>query len=212
MVWKITPLFAEWIASDSCFLFGEGVLGRESTVLELGCGGCGILGLVLGGRMGRFVGTDQEYVFRMLRGNIEGNSMKGGGKGKGKKGAGGSCDGSNIQLIALDWETSLISELPRMIGVEGGVDAVIACDCIYNEALIEPFVRTCEEICQLANGRSSGKQTVCIVAQQLRSDIVFEAWLGAFHRGFRVWRVPDELLTEGLRGGSGFVVHVGVLR
>ena len=97
-------------------------------------------------------------------------------------------------------------------GERQAIDAVIACDCIYNEALIEPFVRTCAETCQLANVESIGKPTVCIIAQQLRSDIVFEAWLSAFHKVFRVWRVPDEFVSEGLMGCSGFVVHIGVLR
>jgi hypothetical protein len=27
-----------------------------------------------------------------------------------------------------------------------------------------------------------------------------------------VWQVPDGLLGEGLREGSGFVVHVGIVR
>jgi hypothetical protein len=55
-------------------------------------------------------------------------------------------------------------------------------------------------------------KTVCIIAQQQRSDEVFEAWLTAFKEPFRVWRVPDELAGEGLKGGEGFMVHVGVLR
>lgn len=42
--------------------------------------------------------------------------------------------------------------------------------------------------------------------------MVFEAWLTASMRAFRVWRVKDELLTEGLRGRNGFVVHVGILK
>jgi hypothetical protein len=50
------------------------------------------------------------------------------------------------------------------------------------------------------------------VAQQLRSPDVFDAWLATFHQNFRVWRVPDTLLSEGLRSGSGFVLHFGVLR
>ena len=92
------------------------------------------------------------------------------------------------------------------------IRAVIACDCIYNEALITPFVRTCVDICQLANAHSAEMPTLCIIAQQLRSDMVFEAWLKAFHRYFKVWRIPDNLLINGLKEGSGFAVHVGILR
>ena len=98
------------------------------------------------------------------------------------------------------------ADVSRVLG------AVIACDCIYNETLITPLVRTCAEICQLANVDSAEKPTLCIVAQQLRSNTVFENWLKAFHKVFKVWRMPDNLLTDGLKEGSGFAVHIGLLR
>ena len=93
-------------------------------------------------------------------------------------------------------------------------DAVIACDCIYNDALIAPFVQTCIDICKLRRleQRDGLKPTVCVVAQQLRSAEVFESWLKAFFGAFKVWRVPDEELMDGLKSDSGFVLHVGVLR
>jgi hypothetical protein len=102
-------------------------------------------------------------------------------------------------------------------GLKDGVNLVLACDCVYNYALIEPLVQTCMDICKMRNESSddpaSGEQqTVCVVAQQLRQPDVFEQWLQTFHRTFRVWRVPEELLSPGLKGGSGFVVHTGVLR
>lgn len=78
--------------------------------------------------------------------------------------------------------------------------------------LVIPFVRTCADICQLGNADSVEKPTLCIVAQQLRSNTVFEAWLKAFHERFTVWRMPDTNLIDGLKEGSGFVVHVGILR
>jgi hypothetical protein len=103
-----------------------------------------------------------------------------------------------------------------------GFDVVVACDCIYNEALVEPFVATCVDLCRLrrrgagegtaAEGRLSGEATVCVVAQQLRDPDVFEAWAVRFARSFHTWRLPDELLVEGLRANTGFVVHVGVLK
>jgi len=221
VVWKITPLFAQWIASDGCFLFWKGVLGNMSTVLELGCGISGILAVVLGPKVGRFIATDQEYVFKLLKGNIVENTPRPKDVKEPKKQSKGSganeSMSSNIDVVALDWESNSVSNLQAMLiggsnGEPQAIDAVIACDCIYNEVLIEPFVRTCAETCQLSYVSSSGKPTVCIIAQQLRSDIVFEAWLSAFHKVFRVWRVPDGLVSEELRGGSGFVVHIGILR
>ena len=220
VVWKITPLFAEWIALEENVFFQSSVLDRQSTVLELGCGISGIVAIASSPRVGTYIATDQEYVFKWLETNIQNNAPKTKSFDKVKhrgKIPESSLISDNILIMALDWELSSTSDLPKMIGFNSGdndhsINAVIACDCIYNEALIEPMVRTCAEICQLPNASSLGKATVCIIAQQLRSDLVFEAWLVAFHKTFRVWRVPDDLAIEGLREGSGFVIHVGILR
>lgn len=121
----------------------------------------------------------------------------------------------------LDWELDSVSTLPSFLGQNQGnsseshlygVDVLVACDCIYNDALIEPFVTTCAQICGLRTTNGKHKPTVCIAAQQLRSAEVFESWLIAFHRYFHVWRVPDELLTDPLKENSGFVVYIGFLR
>lgn len=61
VVWKITPLFADWIASPSNVLFKDAVLDSSSTVIELGCGISGIVGLALAPRVGTYLAT--EYVF-----------------------------------------------------------------------------------------------------------------------------------------------------
>ena len=220
VVWKITPLFAEWIAWEENVLFQSSVLDRQSTVLELGCGISGIVAIASSPRVGQYVATDQEYVFKWLKSNIQNNIPQPKNFEKAKKhGKIVNSDSflHNILVMALDWESSSVSDLPNMLGLDSAdnvqsINAVIACDCIYNEALIEPMVRTCVEICQLPNASSLGKATVCIVAQQLRSDVVFETWLSAFHKTFRVWRVPDGLLIRGLKEGSGFVIHIGILR
>ena len=125
---------------------------------------------------------------------------------------------SNIETLALDWEVDSLQTLAALVDPGTGkrvvenLDVVIACDCIYNEALIDPFVSCCAEICGLRSKEEDGKPTLCIVAQQLRSPEVFELWLRRFHRSFEVFRVPDHLLTESLKDGSGYVVHIGLLR
>ena len=225
VVWKITPLFAQWIASDSNLLFRSSVLDGRSLVLELGTGVSGIIAITLAHRIGRYIATDQEYVFKLLKANIADNFVeaKGSGsnaakyQGKGHVHNNNPCVRSKIEVLALDWESSIVSSLRTKIATSSAqvsqtIDAVLACDCIYNESLIIPFVRTCVDICQLNNAYSTKKPTLCIVAQQLRSDLIFEAWLKAFHNVFKVWRIPDDLLIDGLKGGSGLVVHVGILR
>jgi hypothetical protein len=145
-------------------------------------------------------------VLRLLRQNIAENidavfpRQKKGGK---KVIGGGGGGGERIKTASLDWETDDVTQ-------HEAVDLVVACDCIYNEALIEPLNSTCAALCRLRS--ESKKPTLCLIAQQLRSPEVFEAWLKSFCEKFQVWQVPDKLLGEGLREGSGFVVHVGMVK
>ncbi|KAF1945005.1 hypothetical protein EJ02DRAFT_451846 [Clathrospora elynae] len=211
VVWKVTPLFAQWIASPTSFLFQNHLLDSTSTIVELGTGVSGIVALTLGPRVAKYTATDQDYVLKLLRLNVAENldtvlpkvaTKKDKGSKTNKKGVADKRE-SRIAVQALDWETDHVSRVE-------GVDLVIACDCIYNEALIEPLNSTCAAICRL---RGEGEEpTLCLVAQQLRSPDVFEAWMKSFHAKFQVWQVPDKLLDGGLREGSGFVVHVGVVR
>jgi predicted nicotinamide N-methyase len=231
VVWKVTPLFAEWIASHNV-LAQHGILAQDSIVLELGCGVSGIVALALAPHIKKYVATDQDYVLKLLRQNVANNLLKNpqsasrgikqtNSKHERLSTSRSNKNTSNIEFLVLDWELDSVSTLPSFLGQNQGnsseshlygVDVLIACDCIYNDALIEPFVTTCAQICGLRTTSSKHKPTVCIVAQQLRSAEVFESWLMAFHRYFHVWRVPDELLADPLKENSGFVVHIGFLR
>ncbi|KAF2035217.1 hypothetical protein EK21DRAFT_54734 [Setomelanomma holmii] len=211
VVWKVTPLFATWISSPNNFLTTTSLLTPTSTVVELGAGVSGIVALALGPQVSLYTTTDQTYVLKLLRQNIAENLntvFPQSRKGKAKQ----SDYGNRIKCEALDWETDSVSNLDP-------VDLVIACDCIYNESLIEPLNSTAAAICRLRASGSSGnsssseaKPTLCLIAQQLRSPDVFEAWLKSFCEKFTVWQVPDSLLDAGLREGSGFVVHVGIVK
>lgn len=137
----------------------------------------------------------------------------------------------NVYFRPLDWEldtpdSSLAAADGDGDGAGGDAagssfDLIVACDCIYNEALVPSFAQTCADVCRLRSTQPSGagageqqqRPCVCVVAQQLRDPDVFGAWLREFcARGFRVWRVPDGELPEALRSSSGFVVHVAILR
>ena len=225
VIWRVTPLFAEWISSPSNVLFRQQVLTQDSVVLELGCGISGIVALTLLPRIKRYLATDQDYVLKLLNENLVENTPTSATPARQSSGPIGRTKPRTIQIprasravetMALDWELDSLAALPDLLKVgsvhqSGMIDAVIACDCIYNEALVDPFVRTCTELCRLSEAASSGTPTVCIVAQQLRSPTVFQCWLSEFQKAFKVWRVPDELLTEGLKGNSAFVIHVGLL-
>jgi predicted nicotinamide N-methyase len=220
VLWKITPLFATWIAALDNILFKSGALTSESHVLELGCGISGLISLALSPLIKKYIATDQDYVLKLLRENVAENqhvfasssSLSQKTSKRSKRGAVQSGEAmQKIETRSLDWEKDSQSNLYTELEIpkEESLDLLVACDCIYNTHLIDPLVNTCAEICRLA---PSSKTTVVVIAQQLRSPDVFEAWLIAFHQKFRVWKVPDELLGDGLKEGEGFVLHFGVLR
>jgi hypothetical protein len=223
-VWKITPLVAIWITSPDNLLFKHRVLSSTSSILELGCGISGIVGLALGPLVQHYTLTDQEYVMKLLNQNLLENmpstssSTSKGRKSKPRpqKESARSKLSDNITACSLDWETDEISSVVASFeDGKRGFDVIIACDCIYNDALIPPFVQTFVDACQLRRAQiedSESEPTLCIIAQQLRSPEVFEAWLNSFHKVFRVWRFPDTHLTKELASNSGFVIHIGIMR
>ncbi|KAL5343912.1 hypothetical protein BJX70DRAFT_393334 [Aspergillus crustosus] len=254
VIWKITPLFAKWLSSLKNPLWTEGVLTPSSTIVELGCGISALTALTLAPLLndgGHYLATDQEYVQKLFRTNLEANppfasrtkgraktSSSKGKSSKGSKTASATSSTSsgkdnlhpNITLTSLDWETDIPDTLKSQIqsnetaaddlgDEDKGFDLLISCDCIYNDALIPPFVRTCAEIARLRpsyssfsssseTGSSTKCPTICIIAQQQRSPEVFEAWLMETMRYFHVWRVREDILGREMGVDSGYLVHV----
>jgi hypothetical protein len=214
-------------------LFKLGVLGPESIVLELGTGVSGLVAMALESKIKKYIATDQDYVLKFLRQNLSGNFESIPGKGQfssrkskqSKSAVPSFSPHGNIQILPLDWETDQIYQDMLYGGGKRdpdvknlGLDLVLACDCIFNEGLIEPLVSTCKELCALRSSTpliadsTHSSPTVCLVALQLRTPDVLESWLRSFCQHFRVWRVPDEILSSRLSAKSGFVIFLGVLR
>ncbi|CAJ2513730.1 Uu.00g018490.m01.CDS01 [Anthostomella pinea] len=217
VLWKITPLVAEWLASSDNLLWTSDALSSSSSVLELGCGISGLVGLVVAPSVARYTLTDQSYVARLVEKNLEenvavANPNLSGQRRKGRPTA--VQQKANLRFTPLDWQLDEVT--PNLTGAVDvrSFDAVIACDCIYNDTLIEPLVQTCVDACKLrSRDEGAGKgPAICIVAQQLRDPEIFEGWIKEFNKHFRAWRVPEEALSKDLRSNPGFVVHIGVLR
>ncbi|EMR71890.1 putative nicotinamide n-methyltransferase protein [Eutypa lata UCREL1] len=190
VVWKITPLVAEYLASSETLLRSSGVLTSSSSVLELGC-----------------ERNISENVTQTYPKTTNSTSQKR----KGKHPAGRPQ--TNLRFTPLDWEQDEVTT--SLTGDEAirSFDVVLACDCIYNEALIPPLVQTCVDACKLrALDTNFTDPTVCMVAQQLRDPDILESWMKEFHKSFRTWRIPEEALSKALRSNPGFVIHIGILR
>ncbi|KAI9729736.1 MAG: hypothetical protein M1834_006687 [Cirrosporium novae-zelandiae] len=213
VVWKVTPRFSEWISSPENILFRAGVMNQSSIVLELGCGISGLIALTLAPFVGRYILTDQPYVFKLLSQNIDNNAQVQLSKGTNIRRKGRSSlhpaksFQDKIQMKAFDWELD-----SGLFVKEEAPDIIIACDCIYNEGLITPFTQTCMDLCKSKPFASNIKPTVCIIAHQLRTPEVFEKWLAQFLKYFRVWRVSEEPLSEELKASSGFIIHICMLK
>ncbi|GES57944.1 putative methyltransferase [Aspergillus terreus] len=241
VLWKITPLFAEWISAlHSNPLWRHALLTPSSTVVELGCGISGLIALALAPTVRHYIATDQDYVQRLLRTNLEANvraaprkPTSSGRKRPAPKSSTAAATPPNITFTTLDWELDVAASLKESVQLapaadgaaddpdDRGFDLLLSCDCIYNEALVAPFVRACAEICGLRPAYTPASEmptaptrrpTICIIAQQQRSPDVFEAWLLEAMRVFRVWRVRDEVLGPKLQHGSGYLVHLLLLR
>ena len=214
-------------------LFKHGILDPDSSVLELGTGISGLVAMSLGPKIGEYIATDQDYIMKFLRQNLSANLEYVPGEShsssrkstESKLTATASSDFKNIRILPLDWETSQIYHgMLQLQDVQKpdvetlGLDLILACDCVFNEALIEPFVNTCKELCALRPLTSSAgdsvhnSPTICLVALQLRTPDVLEAWLKSFYHHFQVWRLPDEVLSSKISSNSGFAVFLGVLR
>lgn len=212
MIWKVTPLIAQWLVDKSNILWQSNILHPRAVLAELGCGIGGLIGISLCDHVHQYILTDQQYVMKALRQNIHANT-----RGKEIKGPSHSSHSTpdNLHLLSFDWEEdsarNILSILDRH---SGGIDLLIACDCIYNDFLVVPFVEACRDICQLRVTDGTGQQspTILLIAQQQRSDEVFQRWLEETLKHFCVWRVSDETLPQGLRVGKGYVVHLAVLK
>ena len=208
MLWKITPLIAEWLASLPHCLKSAGVLHGDAVIVELGCGTTGLIGIIMAPLVTSYLLTDQAYVTKTLSENINENTISIHRQSRRKRNT--TKDLPKARFVPLDWETDkaagLLQEIPR----GKAIDLVVACDCVYNEHLIRPLVETMADVCRLTS--SEHHPTYALIAQQLRSDKVFEQFLEALMITFTVWRIPDDKLLTSLRLGMGYVVHLACLK
>ncbi|OPB38081.1 hypothetical protein A0O28_0011850 [Trichoderma guizhouense] len=111
VLWKITPAFAEWLASPSNPLFRT-VLTPSCSIIELGCGISPLNALTLSPKVSRYILTDQPYVQKLVLQNLAENQPSKSHAGKSKRGANKSSSSSPLNAVAdihfqvLDWETS----------------------------------------------------------------------------------------------------------
>jgi predicted nicotinamide N-methyase len=211
VLWKITPLLATWLASRPPVL--ADVLHQDAVVVELGCGVAGLIGLVLARFVQCYILTDLDYVLKHVKENVAANEValeKGRNAAKKKSDRKGTAADHVLRILALDWESDSARNLEAVMPQGSSIDLILLCDCVYNEYLVSALVQTCADACRLGSSRT--RATVVLIAQQLRTDTVFELFLDSLMREFDIWRVPDGQLSAELRPGSGYAVHLAMLK
>ncbi|QLI65455.1 Diaminohydroxyphosphoribosylamino-pyrimidine deaminase [Metarhizium brunneum] len=137
VLWKVAPLFAEWLSAPANPLFTSGILAPSSTVLELGCGISPLNALAVAPRIARYVLSDQGYVRKLAERNLSANRAP---VGRSRSGAKSVQAGGDVHFRPLDWEQDEVT--PGLAAPGSSFDVVLAADCVYNYALAGPFVQT----------------------------------------------------------------------
>jgi hypothetical protein len=197
MLWSVTPHVARYLTSPTCAL----PISSSSRILELGCGAAAVLACTLGPVVRTYIQSDIPAIVKLAEKNVSANLP----------GVVGKKRGGVVHTIPLDWERDDVATQPVLKALGAPLDWVVACDCVYNEALVPPLVETLASACRMNRDGVEGK-TMVLVAHELRSPDVMEEFLETFMEAFTVWRVPDRLLSNELREGNGYVLHVGVLK
>lgn len=204
--WQAAAVFADWVMNDERCPF-HGFFGHNGalTVVELGSGVGAVCASTLGPLTRQYVATDQRHILKLLRTNFAENvpphrytsSTLAAAQGP-PQGPKKWVQAAKIDFVEFDWE-----RLDEALHNYGQIalempDLVVACDTVYNEYLVPPFLEAVSAL--LAPGSAA------VVTLQLRDEDVLHCFLQkALEHELRVYSVPDHLLSNDLI--HGFVVY-----
>lgn len=202
--WQSAIYAADWILAEPLCPFHL-AFTSNLTVLELGAGVGGVLVSTIGPKVGHYVASDQKHILKLLKTNFSENvtsrrytsttSQK-----VFDSNPKQTVDGewSKIDFIEFDWEEKEAGMANfRSITGKKEPDIILATDTIYNEYLIDHFLG-----CVMS---AMSETTIAIIVVQLRDEDIAERFLEAiFENRFKLYAIPDHLLTKELL--QGFMV------
>ncbi|KAJ2820548.1 hypothetical protein GGI24_004453 [Coemansia furcata] len=161
VLWNSSVVLSEYFARRSTDTWDLTPLN----IVELGSG-CGLVGIALH-RLGarRVVVTDQRRMMKVLAKNVELGRTKG-------------------MLFATEYDWDKGAEDQSVL--REPVDLVVVSDCVYHEEVVPMLVGAMKEVCR---SRADGR-VVGIIGQELRSDLVHQAFVDALLESFVVYRIP----------------------
>ncbi|KAI9502358.1 Ribosomal protein lysine methyltransferase [Coemansia spiralis] len=185
VLWSSSVIMSEVFAQRSS-VAGDGRWDISQTnVVELGSG-CGLVGLVLhqlGAR--RVVLTDQLRMMKVLNKNVEKCRITPNKKQK-------KIAAVDPVLFATEYLWG--KPLEDMAITKEPIDMVVVSDCVYHEGIVPLLVKTLVDVCR---SRTDGVPTAVVIGQELRSDLVHQAFVEALLSSFVVYRVPVSKKIDG---------------
>ena len=139
-------------------------------VLELGAG-CGLAGIYLATLGASVILTDLAPILGLLQKNVNTNMG----------GLDANLRGDTL-VTEFDW---CHRPIPEGL-VPGSFDMIIAADCVYSSALVEPFARSIEEL--------AGPNTTILVATERRDLDTHALFRESLLEGFQIKKVPAKKL------------------
>ncbi|KAG5417237.1 RKM5 [Candida metapsilosis] len=186
--WSTSVHVADWLLSPICPF----KLSKSQVLLELGSGVGGICASTLSKLVYHYIATDQKHILKLLKENIAANvpSYK-----SSTLPNSSSKSNINIDVIEFDWEDVESGSYNLSIVEKRPVDVLLACDTIYNEFLVGPFINTLQTLLH--------KNAYALVAIQLRDAITIERFVTELVHadGLSTYVVPSNLLSDGLKAG-----------
>lgn len=212
MVWRASIDFAELLWYNHLYpsttsnnsLLNMQLFRTSTRILELGSG-TGSLAVLTDelfekGSTATWTLSDQSSLLSTISRNLMSNGLE----------LGRDRSPTRYRIEDIDWFDTEKDWLNRHAvaskGREATYDVILAVDCLYNEALIPPFLHTLDLLAHPASNDGT-PATLVLIVSQLRSDDVMrlfiETWIGL--PLWSVYRVTE----EGLRGDLGLNISHG---
>lgn len=190
--WQTALYLTDWILLDPGCPFK---LTSSMTIVELGAGVGGILVSLLGPRVCKYIATDQQNILKLLQQNYNNNKQSDTKKSKKKK-----FEEFSVFFTEFDWEyiDHGVNNIKEIVD-DTHIDLIIACDTIYNDYLIQPFIDSFKLL-------MTPNVTGVVVGLQVRDEQLVEAFAEqVLHEGLKLYCVLNEFLSTDLL--KGFVVY-----
>lgn len=222
VLWCTTPFFVRWLLYDpeaSPFRTGGSIedvavpplLGSSTAVFELGSGTSGILPVVLGNYVSAYICTDQRGLINGMNANIKHNLLQLNkrrcvSKSLQIEASGDTKPTVNLETMPLDWEkfeiTSQNVPFELQLAANCSTVYIVAMDVVYNDYLIDPFLRTLSQLLQHFQGLSI--QTHCLIGVHMRAQDVVTDFL---HKAVLEYDLPVCYIRSDTLQASRFSIY-----